>query len=134
MKGLMITLSERVSLMEQTIKTDHLDVFRIKDGVLLKVYKCTVISYVYNDFNKRKCEKLAENIYKTKQDIQLRSFSGETIIPAGSVIVENCWVEKIDNFKDFRIELKTTSDAFSGDMADIYKYFGQINKILESYM
>ena len=118
---------------KQIIKTDYLDVFRIKDGVLLKVYKCNVISHIYCDYNKRKCTKLADNVYETKEPIILRAFGGENVIPAGAGIVENSWVEKLSDYRDFMIQLKTTGDCFSGDISAIKKYWNDIDSILESY-
>lgn len=118
---------------KQIIKTDYLDVFRIKDGVLFKVYKCKVIRHIYCDYNKRKCTKIADNVYKTKEPITLRVFGGESVIPTGAGIVEDSWVEKLNDYNDFTFQLKTTGGYFSGDMLTIKRYWDDINNILESY-
>ena len=119
---------------EKITSTECLDVYRITDGVLFKVYKCNFISYMYSDFNKRQHEKIAENVYRTKKQIVLRGFACESIIPEGSYIVEDNWVEPTSDYTKFRFELKTTGDCFAGDINKINKYFSAIDKITKTYL
>lgn len=118
---------------EKIINTECLDIYRIKDGVLLKVYKCKPVSYVYSQFNKRKHEKIADNVYKTKEEISLRAFNAENIIPIGAYIIEDIWVEPVDNYNDFRFEIKTTGNALSGRIDNMNKYLYEISTILTGY-
>lgn len=119
--------------MKQILESKCLDVYRLDDGVLFKAYKCNFVSYLCSSLNKRKHEKVADNVYITKEQILIRDIGGDRIVPIGSHIVEYYWVEPIDDCSKFRFELKTTGSCFSGDVNKINKYISDMNAIIEKY-
>ena len=49
------------------------------------------------------------------------------MIPTGAGIVEDSWVEKLNDYNDFTFQLKTTGGYFNGDMLTIKRYWDDIN-------
>jgi len=111
----------------QTVQeNEYLDVYRITEGVLLKVYKVRAIEGVYFiDINKRKMEKISKDIYKLKEK---NSVYG-TILEAGTIVLENVPV-KITELKNYRYEIKTTGNSLGGSAINFSRYLDTINHLI----
>ena len=122
------------------------DVYRITDGVLIKVnkfkqnerdgwYWSTTQKY------KNQMEKVdgIKNCFKLKEDC-VRPYwtplgDGVSNSPAGTIIFEDCPIEILDisQKEEWFYELKTTGQAFSGDYGEFEMLLDKVKKILDSY-
>lgn len=124
--------------METIVQTEYQDVYRLREGVLLKVNKFKYIDYrdknshkefVNVDFSKAKYrlyDKNCKNLRVLKEDYY-NPWYGVTV-PKGTVI-ENLPVELCQNKSEWTYEVKTTGSEFSGTYLDI---INMINELMET--
>lgn len=110
--------------------TEILDIYRIDYGVILEVHKYIPKVQVYGIYNKRKCLKLANNIYQTKEDLKL---GNNEIIANGSYIIKDILIEKVINIDEYKFELKLSGGSLYGDIEKFSKYINVIQEITDSY-
>ena len=121
--------------MQVLAKTEYQDLYRITDGVLLVVNKFKPIDYGENKwislFNsnvksyKKGCQKqlkiLKENCYVSYENI---------IVPSGTILYYGRPVEIVDK-SEWNYQIKTTGEAFSGNLNNILKFINDISEIIK---
>jgi hypothetical protein len=122
---------------------EYQDIYRITDGVLLKInkFKNTNTSPYWYRSSTEKYKKQLKKVsgikqcYILKEDINLIWCEYGRTVPKGTVIFEYCDVQPLGiSEKDkWFYELKTTSSAFSGNLKKFKELIEMVNEILESY-
>ena len=135
--------------MEEIIKSEYEDVYRVTDGVFLHVkkygkvrdeetgrYRCVKLedleklkSYIKGK-NYRNCrlKSASEDVY-----IDNGFWSGDyTLVPKGSVFDNNFIVKPVSPDL-YRYEIKTTGDSFSGLALDMTEFIENISTQIKTY-
>lgn len=135
--------------MEEIIKSEYEDVYRVTDGVTLHVkkygkvrdeetgrYRCVKLedleklkSYIKGK-NYRNCrlKSASEDVY-----IDNGFWSGDyTLVPKGSVFDNNFIVKPVSPDL-YRYEIKTTGDSFSGLALDMTEFIENISTQIKTY-
>jgi hypothetical protein len=124
--------------MEQITKHEYLDVYRITDGVLLNVkkYKETQCRFYWHDFdkNKKSFVKLSglKNLYIANKDIEY-GYEGN-ILAKGSLVYGGIYIVPLTNPAEYRFEIKTTDECFSGDYEETSSYLLLIIEVMGRYL
>lgn len=128
---------ERGDNMQILEKTEYQDVYRVKDGVLLVINKFKPICYdrtvvlfrpkvkLYNKWCQKELKVLKED-YCDDYD----SFSVITI-SKGTVVYRDRPVEIVDK-SEWNYQIKTTGEAFSGNLNNILKLINDISEIIKT--
>lgn len=126
-------------MVEKITEHEYMDVYRIRDGVLLKVkkYKQSDTRHIgWHNIKEYKAslEKLTglKNLYKVISDIECKY--GSWKLSAGDIIFENEHVIPTNNYMEYRYEVKTTGECFSGNWGEFGDIMMDIAKICESYL
>ena len=109
-------------------ENDYLDIYRITEGVLLKVYKVKIIQPEYGYVAERKgvAKKLFKGCYKLIKPV---ATPWRNLEP-GTIILERYIVESTEP-KNYKYEIKTTGNALGGSVSDISTYLDTINHLID---
>ena len=107
-------------------ENEYLDIYRITNGVLLKVYKVKKLKIYYYGIDRRKTTKLFNDCYVIKEDIPAYA---DIIIKKGTIQLEGILVEPV-NIEDYRYEIKTTGNALGGSVNEVSAYLNTINHLI----
>ena len=125
--------------MEQITKHEYLDVYRIADGVLLKVkkYKDSETCHIgWHTIEKYKSSltklKGLKNLFVVNSDIKCEY--GWFELNVGDVIFESEHIIPITNPSEYRYEIKTTGEMFSGNYKEVSNYLYIIIEIMDKYL
>lgn len=129
--------------MEVLANTEYQDVYRIVDGVLLIVNK-----FLYKDYSKKtsrivrvnntgrdNCKtyhKDCQSCLKELKRDHLDTYATVTI-PKGTILYHGYPIEPTNNPENYRYQIKTTGDAFSGDSTDMMAYLEMIAEIMKEH-
>lgn len=122
--------------MEQITKHEYLDVYRVADGVLLNVKKYKeedtnwAYSNHYNDKMVFKKIKGLKNLYECILDVVGKYYS----ISVGDIIYGTNKISLITNATEYRYEIKTTGEMFSGDYKEVSNYLYVIIEVMDRYL
>lgn len=123
--------------MQVIVKTEYQDVYRITNGVLLVVNKFKPICYnrtvvlfraKVKSYNKG-CQKELKVLKEDYCD-DYDSFSVITI-SKGTVVYRDRPVEIVDK-SEWNYQIKTTGEAFSGNLNNILKLINDISEIIKT--
>lgn len=124
--------------MEQIVRHEYFDVYRVTDGVLLNVKKYATprCSFYWNDFdkNKKSFTKLSglKNLYIANKDVEY-GYNKEVLLK-GSLIYGNDYIVPLINPYEYRFEIKTTGECFAGNYVDITNYLDIIRDMIDEYL
>ena len=118
--------------MEKIQEHELQDVYRIQDGLLVEVNKYEPIGYtVYPKSNQVKRKRGCKGLQVLQEDIT-DSYTKITY-PKGTSILHYAPVKAISNWKDFKIEVKSSGGCISGSIAEIEKITKIISDIMDTY-
>lgn len=110
------------------IKTDYVDIYRIKDSVILYVYKYKVVGkYIYG-LNSKNTKLYISGIGEFK--IATKNITEK--YPVGTVFHYDYPLAIVEPSK-YRYIIKTSGDAFSGDSQKFDSIIEEITKIKKKY-
>lgn len=121
--------------MEQILSHEFLDVYRITDGVLLNVkkYKLPDHHWGYHKYknDKKLMKKLdgLKNLYRVTKDVD----DEWRPLKVGDIIYNYNKITPVNNYLEYRFEIKTTGECFSGGYVLFGSYLAEINMIIEKY-
>lgn len=117
--------------METVVESEYQDIYRVTDGVLLIVNKFRRIDYSsqiercvilyegkYKSYNKN-CQKQLKML---KEDCNMYGIT----IPKGTVTYDLFPVEIVSDKADYKYEIKTTGNMFSGNNKSMLKMINEI--------
>lgn len=127
--------------MEVLANTEYQDVYRIVDGVLLIVNK-----FLYKDYSKKtnrivevnntgrdNCKTYHKGCQPCLKELKkdyLDTYATVTI-PKGTVLYNGYPVELTTKPENYIYEIKTTSDAFSGDYSEVMDMIKSIREVMD---
>lgn len=117
--------------MEIVVESEYQDIYRITDGVLLVINKFRYIDYSpqtewivrlynvkYKSYNKN-CQKQLKVL---NEDCNIYGIT----IPKGTILYNNFPVEIVPDKSDYKCEIKTTGNLFSGNSESMLKMLNEI--------
>lgn len=117
--------------METVVESEYQDIYRVTNGVLLIVNKFRRIDYSsqtercvilyggkYKSYNKN-CQKQLKML---KEDCNIYGIT----IPKGTIVYHYFPVEIVSDKVDYKYEIKTTGNMFSGNYESMLKMLNEI--------
>lgn len=117
--------------METVVESEYQDIYRVTNGVLLIVNKFRRIDYSsqtercvilyggkYKSYNKN-CQKQLKML---KEDCNIYGIT----IPKGTIVYHYFPVEIVSDKVDYKYEIKTTGNMFSGNYESMLKVLNEI--------
>ena len=117
--------------MKTVVESEYQDIYRVTDGVLLIVNKFRRIDYSsqtercvilyggkYKSYNKN-CQKQLKML---KEDCNIYGIT----IPKGTIVYHYFPVEIVSDKVDYKYEIKTTGNMFSGNYESMLKMLNEI--------
>lgn len=117
--------------MQVLAETEYQDLYRVKDGVLLVVNKFVPIKYEDNEYfrvwkaKQGKYNKGCQDWLKVLKETYHDKYSS-IVVPKGTVTYMDTPVIPIRNKSDFKYQIKTTGDLFSGNADEMEKMLNEI--------
>lgn len=108
------------------------DVWRVKEGVLVNVYKYKSISKKYPTIShtKTKVVRGCTGLRALKEDYTTRD--GETF-KAGTFVLNCTPVEPLTDVKDFKFDVTSSGGSIYGRIAEVERVLHNIQDILDTY-
>lgn len=117
--------------MQILAETEYQDIYRVTDGVLLVVNKFKPIKYskpiyLYSAKTSKYNPKCQEYLKIVKSNYSDDYIGEGVVIPKGTVLYHCQPVEVTDDKLEYQYQIKTTGDAFSGNVEEIEKMLSDI--------
>lgn len=114
------------------IKTDYVDIYRIKDNVLLYVYKHTVVDNWVYGLDRKNTKPYIPGIDRFRTEFKIATKTIAKKYPVGTVFHYDFPLAIVEPSK-YRYIIKTSGDAFSGDSQGFDTIIEEITKIKKKY-
>ncbi|KEK23891.1 hypothetical protein [Bacillus gaemokensis] len=120
--------------MEQIQSHPIKDIYRIREGVLIEVHKYESLGYWIGR------QKLAKTVrgckglqVLTAPYLRKYSYKSTEHYPEGTLLLDGEPVKPITDYRDFRIEVKSSGGSVLDSFDEIMKFTNQVQEIIDSY-
>lgn len=109
-----------------------MDVWRVKEGVLVTVKKYKSLGGYYYSIPKSKTKGIrgCSGLKELKEDLQLRE---GVVLKKGTLILHSTPVEPITDVKDFKFDVTSSGGSIYGSVAEVERVLHNIQDILDTY-
>lgn len=110
------------------------DIYRIREGVLIEVHKYETLGYWIGRQKLGKTVRGCKGLQVlTAPYLRNHSYKEDEFYPEGTFVLDGTPVKPITNYKDFRIELKSSGGAVLDSLEGLMKFTNQVQEIIDSY-